>query len=65
MASRHVDGRAVLIGKAALLAQRTIPSTLARRPRPGGVGRTPMFVAVNGREAESLPVADTVRPESK
>jgi Cu+-exporting ATPase len=29
------------------------------------MGRTPMFVAVDGREAGIVAVADTVRPESK
>jgi Cu+-exporting ATPase len=62
----QVDGRAVLIGKAVLLAQRTIPSTLAEKAAAlAARGRTPMFVAVDGREAGIIAVADTVRPESK
>ncbi len=61
-----VEGRAVLVGKAALLAQRTIPSTLAEKAAAlAAMGRTPMFVAVDGREAGIIAVADTVRPESK
>lgn len=61
-----VDGRAVLVGKAALLEQRGISSTLAERAAGlAALGRTPMFVAVDGREAGIVAVADTVRPESK
>jgi Cu+-exporting ATPase len=62
----HVDGRAVLVGKAALLAQRSIQSALAEKAAGlAAMGRTPMFVAVDGREAGIVAVADTVRPESK
>ncbi len=61
-----VDGRAVLVGKAALLAQRGIQSALAEKAAGlAAMGRTPMFVAVDGREAGIIAVADTVRPESK
>jgi Cu+-exporting ATPase len=61
-----VDGRAVLVGKAALLEQRGIRSTLAEKAAGlAAMGRTPMFVAVDGREAGIVAVADTVRPESK
>lgn len=60
-----VDGRGVLVGKAALLEQRGIRSTLAERAAGlAAMGRTPMFVAVDGREAGIVAVADTVRPES-
>ena len=61
-----MDGRGVLVGKAALLEQRGIRSTLAERAAGlAAMGRTPMFVAVDGREAGIVAVADTVRPESK
>ncbi len=61
-----VDGRAVLVGKAALLEQRGIRSTLAEKAAGlAAMGRTPMFVAVDGREGGIVAVADTVRPESK
>ncbi|HEX2837374.1 MAG TPA: heavy metal translocating P-type ATPase [Phycisphaerales bacterium] len=61
-----VDGRVVLVGKAALLEQRGIQSTLAERAAGlAAMGRTPMFVAVDGREAGIVAVADTIRPESK
>ncbi|MBL9032434.1 MAG: copper-translocating P-type ATPase [Phycisphaerae bacterium] len=61
-----VDGHAVLVGKAALLAQRGIRSALAEKAAAlAAMGRTPMCVAVDGREAGIVAVADTVRPESK
>ncbi len=61
-----VDGHAVLVGKAALLVQRNILSALAEKAAGlAALGRTPMFVAVDGREAGIIAVADTVRPESK
>ncbi|MBS0189019.1 MAG: copper-translocating P-type ATPase [Planctomycetes bacterium] len=61
-----VDGRGVLVGKAALLEQRGIRSTLAEKAAAlAAMGRTPMFVALDGREAGLIAVADTVRPESK
>ncbi|NUQ53679.1 MAG: copper-translocating P-type ATPase [Phycisphaerales bacterium] len=61
-----VDGHAVLVGKAALLQQRGIPSALTEKAAGlAALGRTPMFVGVDGREAGIIAVADTVRPESK
>ncbi|QOJ01922.1 MAG: copper-translocating P-type ATPase [Phycisphaeraceae bacterium] len=61
-----VDGHAVLVGKAALLAQRGIRSALTEKAAAlSAMGRTPMYVAVDGREAGIVAVADTVRPESK
>ncbi|MFZ2874602.1 MAG: heavy metal translocating P-type ATPase [Phycisphaerales bacterium] len=62
----QVDGHAVLVGKAALLAQRSIQAALAEKAAGlAALGRTPMYVAVDGREAGIIAVADTVRPESK
>jgi Cu+-exporting ATPase len=61
-----VGGHGVLVGKAALLEQRGIRSTLAEKAAGlAAMGRTPMFVAVDGREVGIVAVADTVRPESK
>ena len=61
-----VDGRHVLVGNQALMArQRHRHPRARRRRRPRGQpGRTPMFVAVDGRLAAVLTVADTVKPES-
>jgi len=62
----QVDGHAVLVGKAALLAQRSIQSAMGENAAGlAALGRTPMYVAVDGREAGIIAVADTVRPESK
>ncbi len=61
-----VDGRRVLIGKAALLAQRGIAISLEDKAAAlAALGRTPMFVAVDGREAGLVAVADRVKPESE
>ncbi|HMN39784.1 MAG TPA: heavy metal translocating P-type ATPase [Phycisphaerales bacterium] len=61
-----IEGRRVLIGKAALLAQRGIAVSLEGRAATlAALGRTPMFVAIDGREAGLVAVADRVKPESK
>jgi Cu+-exporting ATPase len=61
-----VEGKQLLVGKAALLQQRGVSITLAERAAElAASGRTPMFVAVDGREAGIIAVADTIRPESK
>lgn len=61
-----VDGRPLLVGRATLLQQRGVAITLAdRAAQLAGSGRTPMFVAIDGREAGIIAVADTIRPESK
>jgi Cu+-exporting ATPase len=61
-----VEGKKLLVGKAALLQQRGVSITLADRAAElAASGRTPMFVAVDGREAGIIAVADTIRPESK
>ena len=61
-----VDGKAVLIGKAALLVERGIAVSLAGKAAElAALGRTPMFVVIDGREAGLIAVADQVRPESK
>ncbi len=61
-----VDGKRLLIGRAALLEQRGILITLADKAAElASAGRTPMFVAIDGREAGIVAVADTIRPESR
>ena len=61
-----VDGHRVLVGKAGLLDQRGVAVSLSDdAAKLAALGRTPMFVAVDGREAGIVAVADTVRPESK
>ena len=60
-----VDGRAVLIGKRELLESRGVSITLAGRAEQlAGDGCTAMFVAIDGREAGLIGVADRVRPSS-
>jgi Cu+-exporting ATPase len=62
-----VDGRAILVGKRALLAERNIDTSalddLAREF--AAAGKTPMYVAIDSKPAGLIAVADTVKPESK
>ena len=61
-----VDGKSLLVGKAALLEQRGITLTLSGKAAElATLRRTPMFIAVDGREGGIVAVADTVRAESK
>jgi P-type Cu+ transporter len=62
-----VDGRAVLIGNAKLLRERGIDVADAesRAAALAEGGKTPMFVAADGRFAGLVAVADTVKPESR
>jgi P-type Cu+ transporter len=61
-----VEGRTVLVGSPALLAEAGIDpagvSDVAERLSAGG--RTPLLVAVDGQPAGVLGVADTLKPES-
>ncbi|SDC06256.1 Cu+-exporting ATPase [Geodermatophilus telluris] len=61
-----VDGRSVLVGNAALMEARGVdPSGLAgAAAAAAAAGQTPVLVAVDGRPAATIAVADTVRPES-
>ncbi|MBL8746395.1 MAG: copper-translocating P-type ATPase, partial [Phycisphaerae bacterium] len=61
-----VEGHAVLIGNADLLSQRGIKVTLAAQAATlAALGRTPMFIAIEGREAGMVAVADRPKPESR
>ncbi|GAB2547765.1 heavy metal translocating P-type ATPase [Nocardia heshunensis] len=60
-----VEGRAALIGRAALFSDAgvSIPSALARQlEREQRFGRTAVYFAVDGRAVAVLAVADTARP---
>jgi Cu+-exporting ATPase len=59
----HVDGREVVLGTAALLASRKIESAtlMARADELRQRGQTVMFVAVDGRSAGLIAVADPVK----
>ncbi|MFC0029978.1 heavy metal translocating P-type ATPase [Micromonospora chaiyaphumensis] len=62
----RVDGRAVLVGNAALMRRHDVDVT-ALSDRTAGVaatGGTPVYVALDGRLAGVAGVADTLRPES-
>ncbi|MGI8477865.1 MAG: heavy metal translocating P-type ATPase [Thermomicrobiales bacterium] len=62
-----VDRRAVVIGNRAMMAERAIPVTAveAETAEIAGIGATPLFVAVDGRLAGAIAVADTLKPESR
>jgi Cu+-exporting ATPase len=61
-----VDGRRVLVGKAAWLRSRGIVLEHAEQgERLAAQGRTPVHVAVDGREAGILAVADPIKPGSR
>jgi Cu+-exporting ATPase len=63
----RVDGRDVLIGNRALMAQAGVPlnGLDARAEALARGGATPMYVAVGGRGAGLIAVADTLKPESR
>ena len=65
--SGKVDGRAVLLGNAKLMQDRGIDvSTVAAAwERLAEEGKTPMYVAVDGRPAGLVAVADTVKLDSR
>ena len=61
-----MDGRSVLVGRKLLLTDAGIDTLAfdAEMDRLSGLGRTPMLVAVDGRLAGLIAVADTVKPDS-
>jgi Cu+-exporting ATPase len=62
-----VDGRAVLIGNAKLLRERGVDVTASEESaaRLAELGKTPVFVSVDGAFAGTLAVADTLKPEAR
>jgi len=62
-----VDGRVILVGKRALLADRGIDTTAldALAGELAAAGKTPMYAAIDGKSAGLIAVADRVKPESK
>jgi Cu+-exporting ATPase len=61
----RVDGMRVLVGKASFLSERGVRVTLEdEADRMSRQGATPVFVAVNGREAGLIGVADAVKAGS-
>ncbi|HSD53999.1 MAG TPA: heavy metal translocating P-type ATPase [Burkholderiales bacterium] len=65
--SGRVDGRAVLLGNAKLMADRGVQAGAFADEweRLANGGKTPMFVALDGKAAGVVAVADTVKPDSK
>ena len=63
----RVDGHEVLAGNAALLAEHGIAlGPLAERAAAlAAAGKTPMYVAVDGRPAGLVAVADTIKPGAR
>jgi Cu+-exporting ATPase len=61
-----VGDRHVLAGNRALMDARgvDVSALTSAAARSAGAGQTPMFVAVDGRAAATVAVADPVRPES-
>ena len=59
----QVEGHAVLIGNAALLQERHVSTTMldAEAARLSGEGKTLLFMAVDGRLAGALAVADPIK----
>jgi len=62
-----VDGRAVLVGKRALLNDRRMDTSAldALADELASAGKTPMYAAIDGKPAGLIAVADRVKPESK
>jgi Cu+-exporting ATPase len=62
-----VEGRAVAIGNRALMDERSVAldGSGAGAQELAASGATPMYVAVDGRPAGLIAVADTLRPESR
>ena len=63
----EIDGRAVAIGNRALMEQTgiTLDGLSSRADVLARDGATPMYVAVDGRPAGLIAVADTLKPESR
>ena len=63
----RVDDRAVLLGNAKLMRDRgiAIESLIADWERLASEGKTPMYVAADGKALGLVAVADTVKPDSK
>ncbi|MFZ4615306.1 MAG: heavy metal translocating P-type ATPase [Rectinemataceae bacterium] len=62
--SANVGGRRVLLGNGRHLADRGIAVDGGSADRLASAGKTPMFVAVDGRYAGLVAVADVVKPSS-
>ncbi len=63
----RIEGRSVLVGKRALLRANGIESAEldAHAAELAAGGKTPMYVALGGKAAGVVAVADSIKPESK
>ncbi len=62
----EVEGQTVLLGNRKLMADRGIATSELdeRAQQLAGEGKTPMYVAIDGRPAGLVAVADTIKPDS-
>ncbi|MDQ3044057.1 MAG: copper-translocating P-type ATPase [Chloroflexota bacterium] len=62
-----VEGKALLLGNAKLMVDQniTIGSLASRSDELATQGRTPIFIAINGKAAGILAVADKIRPSAR
>ncbi|MGI8403509.1 MAG: copper-translocating P-type ATPase [Thermomicrobiales bacterium] len=62
-----VEGKVLLLGNAKLMADQGIVITRldGRADELASRGRTPMFIAIDGKAADLLAVADTIRPSAR
>ena len=63
----EIEGRSVLLGNVKLMRERgiAVDHLIKDWERLAGDGKTPMFVAIDGKPAGLIAVADTVKPDSK
>jgi Cu+-exporting ATPase len=63
----QVEGRSILLGNQKLMQERSVrpDEFMERATALATEGKTPMYVAIDGRLAGLLAVADQVKPESK
>ncbi len=65
--SGRVDGKAVLLGNVKLMRERNVDAAGLTKDweRLAEEGKTPMYVALDGKPAGLVAVADTLKPDSK
>ena len=63
----HVNGASLLLGNTALLQDASVPldGAESRGQELSHQGKTPMYVAIDGKLAGMVAVADTLKPESR
>src|SRR5215207_5757278 len=63
----EVDGHTVLVGNRRLMDENGVDVRVLEEQTAAlaGLGKTPMFVAIDGREAGLVAVADTIKPSAR